>query len=720
MNAKTSIKLVLPSIIFLALSTAYAADPAEGGTTVSGEITPKLTYFNYFKGYGADRTQFHEQYNYQKGFGGDRRSDTYLDADLNFVIASPERNIFTLERLGFGPYNHRGSARADADKIGFSASYSNFRSATGGIDYLYGPNQVAGGTDPLYTIPASAYVAQFNDDSNQFNYKIDRTTYGLGIKLKPALLGDVASVSVDFDGYRRKGNMFNQYVVGGSDFTGGAALDRSRQRWRGFDQDINENMNRLSFKLAASPWDQFQLAYDVSFEKFDNQARAFTHGNIPLPAPFVSANPDSPLGFVPDSNLTTHGLRLSKSFGRIAVAAGYGQSRLVQDTFTLPQQTDGYTTGKITTDNAFLNVNANVSSSVGVEGFVKYYKRDNDSSFPVAGFLSATENDELLDVRINSIKSLNYGLAATFRTAMLKSTITAGWKHEDKDRDLTFHQGTVVPPVRGITAERSLYREDTRSDELYLKVISRPMKGVTVRLTPSYLWANKTGLVTEPEKAVGLNAKVSYAAPQGMLVSGFYDYKNKKNANNTLSGNAAGSLVPTGTVTQDTNKKLQAAGVSFSMAPNERINTAVSLSWNQDDFDAYYFGSNRRRFEAPAAALLFATRDRSNYKIDSYVFTVGGDWQASEALRYSGSYTFSHSKGNTASGQILAELTAAAGSVDGRINNSVHTVALGADYALKKNTKLRVSYSYDYYNDKVYSALTGGVNTLMLGLSLGF
>ena len=96
--------------------------------------------------------------------------------------------------------------------------------------------------------------------------------------------------------------------------------------------------------------------------------------------------------------------------------------------------------------------------------------------------------------------------------------------------------------------------------------------------------------------------------------------------------------------------------------------------------------------------------------------TLGGDWQASDALRWNGSYTFSQSKGNTASGLILTELPA----VDGSINNSVHTLGLGADYALKKNLKLKASYAYDYYTDKVYSTLTGGYHTLMFGVSVGF
>jgi predicted porin len=207
---------------------------------------------------------------------------------------------------------------------------------------------------------------------------------------------------------------------------------------------------------------------------------------------------------------------------------------------------------------------------------------------------------------------------------------------------------------------------------------------------------------------------------ENSVLSGYYDYRNIKNANNSVSGSAAGSLLPIGTVTQDVNKKLQAAGIALSMKPSEWINTTASLSWNRDDFSTYFLRSDRRRFEQPAAVLNFLAVDRPEYSVDTYVFALGGDWQVSDELRWNGGYTLSRSTGDTASGYVGSALTATAGSVDGRINTTVHSLALGVDYELKKNTKLKASYSYDYYDDKVYRALTGGVNALMLGVSFGF
>ena len=723
MNAKTRMNVVLAAVTALLILPVWADEPAQEGTVVSGEITPKLYYFDYFKDAGADKTQFLERYNYQEGFDDDRRSGFYADADLNLTIASPERELFKLERMGFGAHNHRAKFKANTDKLGFSGYYSHFRSATGGLAFLYSPNQVPGGTDSSYFFPAgtntnSGYVAQFNDDSGQTLFKIDRTTYGAGFALKPELFGPASSaapsVALNYDGYSRDGNRFATYVLGGSDVAGAAA--RVLQRWRGFDMPVDEKMNRYTLNLTGAPGG-FQIAYEGTLEKFDNQAKDYTVADFAPLSPFlVSSN--KPIHFVPDSTLISNNLRLARNFGSTAVAAGYGLSVLDQDSFSERQQALGYNTGKITTSSAYINVNSNALSAVGLEGFVKYYNRENDSTFPATGLISAT-TDQTLGVRINSIDSLSYGLAATFRAAMLKSSITPGWKREDKERDLTWTT-VLVPGLNGIQPQRSMYREETLSDEVYVKLISRPMPGVIFRLTPSYVWADQTGLVTEPEKALHVKTKLSYAATSGMLVSGYYNYKKKENDTGTLTD----ALLPAGTdgavTTQDVNKIQQAAGVSLNIPVSQWINTSASLSWMQDDFVTYYLRSDRRRFEAPNNAVDFITQDQSNYLIDTYVLTLGGDWQATDTLRWNGSYTFSLSKGDTASGSVLNELTAVAGSIDGRINNAIHTLALGGEYTFTKKVKFRGSYSYDYYTDEVYDALSGGVHTVMVAVAVGF
>lgn len=717
MKAKTQMNVVLAAVTTLVVPPLWAADNAQAGTVVTGEFTPKLYVFDYFKGFGTGSTQFLERYDYQKGIGNDNRSGAYLDADLSIVASDAKRDFFVLERQGFGAYNHRGTIKADSDKLGFAGYYTNFRSATGGLGFLYNPNRVAGGTDPLYNIPAntnSGFVAQFNNDSpGQTLYKIDRTTYGAALALKPELFGTTATASLGYDGYKRDGNRFASFALGGSDVTGGAA--RVLQRWRGFDMPVDEKMNRYTLNLGGAPGG-FTLAYEGMLERFDNPARDYTVANFtPLMGGFGVAS-NKPIHFVPDSTLISNNLRLAKTFGSTAVAAGYGLSILDQDSFAQRQQALGYNTGKITTNSAYLNISSNALKGVGLEGFVKYYNRDNDSDFPVTGLLNLLAGEQL-GVRIDRIRTLNYGLAATFRPATLKSTVTVGWKREDKDRDLTWTAvSTVAPLLNGIQPQRSLYREKTLSDELYVNWVARPMPGMILRLTPSYVWADKTGLVYEPEKSLNMKAKLSYTVSNGMLVSGFYNYKNRKNTDHSFADGLTAPVRDGIETTQKAKKTQQSAGVSLNVPVSEWINTSASLSWMQDDFETYFLRSDRRRFEAPNNAIAFIIADKPNFNVDTYVFSLGGDWQVSDPFRLNAGYTWSKSKGHTASGLILGELP----EVDGKINSSVHSLSLGADYALKRTVKLKGSYVYEYYTDKVYDSLTGGYHTLMIGVALGF
>lgn len=715
MNAKTQIKVMVLAVASAFGAPLYAAER----TVVSGEVTPKLYSFDYFKGAGTGSTQFLERYNWQQG--SDNRSGSYFDLDLSVVAKNAQRNVFEIEREGFGAYNHRGTIKANSDTLGFAGYYTNFRSATGGLNFRYSPGQIpGGGVDTAYAAgDQTGFVRQFNNDSpGNTEFKIDRMTYGLGLALKPTLFGNTAAALLNYDGYSRDGNRFATYVLGNGDLTGANAVKRPL-RWRGFDSAVSEKMNRYTISLNGAPGG-FNLAYEGSVEKFDNQAQNMRLGDfnsrINAQAATVSITaPTRPVQFVPDSTLVSNNFRFAKNYGGTSVAAGYGLSVLTQDSFSAEQDLRGYNTGKITTNSAYLNVTSNVVSGVGIEGFIKYNNRKNDSQFPVVGLINpaATEG---LDVRLNRIKVLDYGIAGTFRPGVLKSTVTVGWKHQDKDRELTWSQwgGGVV----SIHPAQTLYRDKTQSDELYLNWIARPMPGMILRVTPAYVWAGDTGLVSEPERAFNLKTKLSYAANSGLLASGYYNYKNNKNANNGFTNSAAGGAFGA-SVTQDIDKTQQAAGVSINVPVSEWIKTHASLSWMKDDFTSYFLRNDARRYDAPVAAINFASIDRPNYDIDTYVFTLGGDWQVSDELRWNGSYTWSKSKGNTASGYVFNQL-AAGNSIDGTISSAVHSLNVGVDYEVKKNVKLKASYVYDYNKDDSYAALTGGYHTLMMGVGFGF
>jgi hypothetical protein len=714
MNTKRSSSLLLAAAMTTSTASVLAQDEAPaGGWSVldySGFVEPRLFYFNY-----SDSNTFLQRYDYQEAWGGNTRNGFYADTDLLVVGADDERNVFVLERNGFGPDSSRTGLDFNTSVLALTGYWNAYKSAAGSLDFLYSPGVVEGGVDPTYFFPAgtntnSGYVARFNDDSDQTRFTIDRDTYGTGIKLKSGLLPGGGALSLKYDGYSRDGNRFQTYVLGGSNVTGGAA--RVLQRWRGFDMPVDENMNRATITASGSPFG-VQFSYEGSIEKFDNEAPDFQISDFSSNSAFLVPSPN-PLFFVPDSTLISNSLRINKAFGATALAAGYALTVLDQDSFSAQQDARGYDEGKIENNTAFLSVNSNALGSVGLEGYVKYHDRDNSSSFPVTGLISAT-TDQTLGVRIDNIQSLDFGLSANFRPSFWRSSINAGWKRQDTDRDLTW-TAVRVPGLNGIQPQRSLYAEESLSDELFVAFVARPMDGVMLRITPSYEWGDDTGLITEPDEAFVLKSSVSYAASAGWLLSGYLNYEDGSNSNKFYTDALTGPVRDGETVDQDLQVTRSAAGASFNKPIGEWINVAASVGWMQTDYATYFLQSSRRRFEAPNNAVAFLFVDQPNYDIDTYVISLTGDWQARDSLRFNGGYTYSDSNGQVASGVVYDELPA----VDANVDSAVHTLELGVDYAFSDALNLGVTYTYDYYDDNAYDDLSGSMNSMMIGLSVNF
>ena len=101
----------------------------------SGSITPRLFLFDYFDESRENATPYVERYDVQKSISGDTRSGSYPDVDVDLTYGDDRRDLFILERRGFGQYNHRGTALYSDDGFSASASYRRYRSIPGAIDF---------------------------------------------------------------------------------------------------------------------------------------------------------------------------------------------------------------------------------------------------------------------------------------------------------------------------------------------------------------------------------------------------------------------------------------------------------------------------------------------------------------------------------------------------------------------------------------------------------
>ncbi len=730
----------------------------EGGTAgevqagdvarLQGDIMPKLAYFKYSGGVGTGTNHYLERYDYRESsFGESSRDGVIGDVDLNLLYADARHDLLRLEREGFGANNQRTRIKGNSDFVKFNAYHSVYTSATGGINYLYNPNVVAGGTDANYADPAntgeSQHVADFNADSPDTAYKVTRTSYGASMQVKPAAFNGLGSVELAYKGYTRDGNQVSNYILSQHDFAAPLPADtvlREQNQWRGYNRVIDEQNRNLAFNLTLNPQDSWLVNYEFSIDKFQNNAPSVTMNNVSQWSDILfsgpgglhfqnTVDPNRPLNFVSDSTQFTNSLRLTKQFNEWAVlGAGASMSRLQQDSFG-PEYNLGYTEGRNDTDSAYLTGKFNVSQAVGLEAFMRYNKRENNSSFPVAGFyevLSAKDAERLVAPRINKVTTKTYGLEAKLYPSFLKSSWSAGWTHEDKDRDLTYGEGPAL------TAPMMLYGVNSSSDEVFVKLVSRPAKGWMIRVTPSYLWADQTGLVSEPEEMLKLKTLVTYTKPEWneLLISGYYNYTEKKNGLHSYSGydvTGAGGAGVAGAVqagvysasqTQKMESTFQSAGLNLSLVPVEDVKANLGYAWNQTDFSSYYFSTNRLRYHylyVPDSAVLtstdFLVLGQPNYKVNTHTLSAGLEKQWNRYL-FSGNYSLTWSEGRNASG-----LTEPLPDVDDRVDNYLHSLAFGMEYAWKKNMSVRGTYIYDYYKDHVYHDLSGGYNTLMLGLN---
>lgn len=688
------------------------AQVADGTTT--GWVTSTATFFDYSKGFGADLTQVLEKYDYRQGLGGDRRTGFLVDiTDLRLSRWAGGRQQWLVERQSSSYDNHRGSARFDTDGIRLSAGYGFLRTAASGVNFLYSPNRVQGGTDPGYSGGTVGFFRTFSDDTGETVYRVARTRLGVDATLKPALLGDLGTLTVGYQRTSRSGNRFSPYVLGGGDVQGDADA-RAQLRWRAYDREVDEAADRGSVRLNLSPRGILNLDYQLSVDRFETKTLEYTLSNTTSgigfgvnPPSFSAGRETLPLNFIPSSTLLTHRLGATKRVGRTAViSGGYAKSVLDQDGFTNRENAAGFEKGRISTDAAFLAASARVVPRFGIEGRYGYSSRSNDSQFPVAGFYDPSTN--FTAPRLDEMKRTNLRLEGTFYPNMARASVALGWARESTDRDLTYGIG------RGVPAQRSLYGEESQVSNYYLRLAMRPLKGVNLRLRAARYSGDKVGVITDAESGTDVNLSLGYTAPSGVVLNGFFGLRDRSNDGMAFTGGPE----PATAKAQKRDAAFKSAGFLTSYAPSERAALTLNYTWAQTDVGTNFFTTNIRRFDQATnvTAIVFTLREAQQTTFATHTLSLGGDVQAADKLTLGASYLLTAVRGDAASGTAGAALP----SPDQLLDNTLSGLALSADYRLQGSWLVRGSYYFDYYKDAAFSQLTGGRNTLGLSVVRSF
>ena len=151
------------------------------------------------------------------------------------------------------------------------------------------------------------------------------------------------------------------------------------------------------------------------------------------------------------------------------------------------------------------------------------------------------------------------------------------------------------------------------------------------------------------------------------------------------------------------------------LLPHRNVNTYINIFWTQDDISSYLFESNVVRVNPNVE---FTLIDRPNYRVDSNVWDLGGDWRISDRTLLNANYSYTRSRGNVASGVVQDSLESATGTVDANIDNTLHSLSLGIEYDMSDSAQLQFHYFYDDYQDNAYGTLSGGLNTVIVGVAM--
>lgn len=681
-----------------------AASTSSPDSTSQGSLWPELLLNGLFGGPSDDLTHYLERYGVRTGFGSDRRAALFADAaDISLAYHNGRRDVFMIERHVWSRYNQRAAARFDSDRVRVSGGYGYFRQAANGLDYLFAPSLVAGGVDPAYTGGTVGYVGKFNDNVHDALFATTRTTYNLAFEVKPATFGEKAAATVAFRGIERSGRVFESLNMGGGDVLGTDADRRAKLRWQGYESTVDESTNELLFTAAVRPAKAFNLEYELGYERFRNDAPTLSFTDLAAAAglrivsttaeagaagAIAAAVADWPLHFVPDSNLLRQSLLASAGNDRALVSAGTAWNALTQQTFTGEQQAAGYRRGDIESNQVFVTFAARPLSPVRVEG----YARRSETNRKMDRFETK--------IRLNAFTLWTYGVEAEVRPGDGRLAVTPGWSRRTADRDIEFGD---------VPQQRSLLRAESSSDEIFVRTRWRLSPRVSLRATPSVLWAADTGYVTEPARAAKMNLALAYTNADGTRsATAFYTIRTRRNDDLSFVGTDGVA------VTQDARGSLQQLGVAGTVTPLETTNVFWSYAWSRDEYNANLFSATTRRYDP--RPVFYSRDDRQTYLLGSHTFTLGADITPGAGMQYGVSYTATRTAGDTASGRVLSVLP----TEDGRIENWYHTAALRVERDLGESFKLGVSYLLDYYSDGSYADLTGGLNTFILGIGYRF
>ncbi len=677
---------------------------------VDSETEALGRFHDFSDDFKDSRNHFLEQYTSYRGYYGDNLEKFFYDLsslDLHVTRDRKNTDLLNLQHKSVNYKNQRNSFTYDLGGARLDGKLGFYRSNTLEVVPIADPDYTAGGG-------TTGYGSQFNDDSGDYKrfYK-QRLPYSLNLRVTPSLLGMengwLHQINLKYDGYLRDGERFSTYALGGGDVNGPVGLARAQQRWRGFKQEINENMDRVSTAFVLTPDEKTVINLDFAFEHFSNKTSETTLADIsrisgvPLTTGATQGlefnNRNKALFYVPDTNKLYGGINFKRKFSnKLLVKGSYKTSFLDQRSFTTLEDASRFDTRQIINQFANFQTSYKLLKNLDWNVFARYANRNNVSEWVTGVFTRGG----LSSPRIAGIDNLFLGTNFTYRASFLSSVFNFGYEREETNRELDFNQPQIEK-------KETTYDEDTGINKVFLNTHFRPCKNVTARINTSFRFASQTGLLTEPDTEEKVKLSLNYYNPkilQGLHISPFYQVKNSRSGLFPLTS-------PTTSNDWKRDDLLQSAGATISLTATEKINFIFSYFWNDDNVNTNFNRTTRRKYNSTA----FVGKDagRSDYDVRKQNISTSAHWSPNEKLSLSGAYTLTLTDGDISSGEVDNSLGR-----EGEVDNIAHLITAETAYNISKDASLSAQYSYISFDDDINRAFSGHINTVSFAFNYKF
>ncbi|MFQ5913514.1 MAG: hypothetical protein ACE5JS_10050, partial [Nitrospinota bacterium] len=542
----------------------------------------------------------------------------------------------------------------------------------------------------------------------------ERVFYKAGGTARPYLFGlkreGLGDIRFYVRGYERNGNSLFRYALGGGDIVAPKGANVF-ERWRGIDHPLDQNATRVGGTLTLGPFGPVTLTSDLAYEAFSSDAPILTIADlVALGAGGLKASTKT-INFIADTSKLISQSRLQAVFGWFQVTGGYGFVTVDQDNFSQRLRDNSYNQGRVDTHTAYLSLDGNPLPNVSVNVFSRYEQRSNLQSFPVPGFLDFTTEAKLIDPHVSELRRLRVGADVLVRTPFYRTNVRGGWVYYHGDRDFDFGVSAET-----IDRQRTLYTQDSRSHTFFVEASARPLRGLRVRVKPSFTFADETALLSEPTERQAVRASFNYYLPllMGTTLSGFYQLEHKENDDKSY---IQGLLTSTTRVKQEFESMAHSAGIALTLVPSPDTTVVLNYTYNNLDHDHDFIRSDLRRFTPSATTgVLFRQEEASNYNVSVQSATAAVSHQFLPGLSAALAYTQAWVIGDTASGGLAASL----GRLGNRLDNVNHTVTLDGSFSITKALSVQGQYIFDDYNDDVDGSLSATTHSWLMAFSYRF